>query len=64
VKLLQLLFKPSPKSFMLNVVPPWFSGAGHGDELVLEFMMFPLSSEEKGLATQLMLYWSHFAKNG
>jgi len=56
--------RPSPKSLVLNVVPPWFSGAGHGDELVFEFMMFPLSSEEKGLATHLMLYWSNFAKNG
>jgi hypothetical protein len=48
--------RPSPKSFLLNVVPPWFSGAGHGDELVFEFMMFPLSSEEKGLATVHSFY--------
>ncbi|KAK3101784.1 hypothetical protein FSP39_006307 [Pinctada imbricata] len=52
-------------------VPSWFKGCGHADDLLYLFGMeikklqgFSISDEDITLATQMMKYWTNFARTG
>ncbi|XP_062598078.1 bile salt-activated lipase-like [Saccostrea cucullata] len=66
----QFIFSEDVQLFYPNL-PLWFHGAGHATELIFFFdarnmtvTNFTLSAIQKTFATQLIKYWTNFAKSG
>lgn len=64
--------KPSPIPIM-GPTPSWFSGCGHGEELIYFFnvtkainphLNVEFTESEKDLSNKLISYWTSFAKTG
>ncbi|XP_060073931.1 neuroligin-3-like [Ylistrum balloti] len=56
--------KTSPIDGLIGVPPKWFEGAGHAAEIPYIFYNEYLDGSHKNLSTEMMSYWTNFARYG
>jgi carboxylesterase type B len=60
----QFVFEFDGKSLLFPSPPSWYIGPGHGDDVNYFFHVFPFSEKERKLSSDVMTYWTNFAKYG